>query len=131
MVKWRQPPPVIRPVISREANDCAICALATYLGVSYEDVLRVVTRVDAKEAGREGLFSAQMRNVAKALGFRVRWRRFVDLDDAFGILYVLDHALVVWNGMAIDCDGSIWHIDDYLQVKDLAPLGLLEIDTAA
>jgi hypothetical protein len=55
--------PIIRP---EEGADCALLALAFYLGEPYDDVLRVVARVDP-DAGKAGLTTRQIKTVAKTM----------------------------------------------------------------
>ena len=78
---------VIRPNVSREPKDCAMVALSTYLNRSYEDVLRAVTAVDKRYKGKAGLYATQMRRVAKAMGFSLKIKEAVDLQDDYGMTY--------------------------------------------
>lgn len=113
---------VLRPTGGREASDCAVAALAMYLGVSYEDVLRATVEVDRRHQGRVGLMVSQIKRIAAAFGTGLKLKKTVD-DDDYGILILTDHALVVRNGLAFDptADGSVavWDLDDYLKAASL------------
>jgi hypothetical protein len=110
--------PVLRVVTAREHSDCAIVALAMYLGASYEDVLRAVT-LSEKHHGKRGLWSTGIIRAAKALGHTLKRRRYVDLDNDYGILRLPEHAAVLRNGLVIDCDGTVWDADAYLSNRHL------------
>lgn len=101
-----------------EDADCAIVALAMYLGVSYEDVLREVALVDHRNKGRTGLWTRQIKQVAKRLGFDLRIKRTVDLDEDYGILLFSDHVAVLRNGLLLDNSGEVWDIHDYIAAQE-------------
>ena len=65
--------PVTGIVPSREDNDCAICALAMYLGKTCKDVLRAVAKVEPRAAGRVGLDVDEIRAVATLLGAPLKY----------------------------------------------------------
>lgn len=104
---------VMRITFTREASDCAIAALSSYLGESYEDVLRVVTLTD-RQQGRNGLWTRTLQRVAKRLGHVLKVRRGFDLEEAYGILRLPHHAVVLRNGLIFDGDGTVWPADAYL-----------------
>lgn len=101
-----------------EDADCAIVALAMYLGVSYEDVLREVALVDKRNKGRSGLWTRQIKQVAKRLGFALTVKRKVDLDEDYGILLLSDHVAVLRNGLILDTNGVVWDIHDYIAAQE-------------
>lgn len=111
----KAPAAVNRLVAMREENDCAIVALSAYLGVSYEDVLRVVTVTDRKQ-GKQGLWTRTLIRIASRLGFRLR-KRAVDLEHGYGLLRLPDHAVVLRNGLVLD-GLSVWEADEYLAVRE-------------
>jgi len=97
-----------------ENADCAIVALSMYLGVSYEDVLREVALVDKRNKGRAGLWTRQIKQVARRLGHELVIKRKVDLDEDYGILLLSDHVAVLRNGLLLDTNGMVWDIHDYI-----------------
>lgn len=114
-------------VAGREANDCAVCALAMYLGVSYEDVLREVAVRDRPHQGRQGLRLHEIERIARALGTPLRRVRKYDLSTAYGILSLPDHVVLVRNGVIIDPEpngATMWEVEDYLHTYGMRP-GLL------
>ena len=112
--------PILRVCVQRETNDCAVAALAMLLGRSYEDVLRAVT-VSDKMQGRTGLWTKTMQRIARRLGFTLRVRRLTDLD-AYGIIRLYDHAVVLRSGLIINPgDGTIWDADAYLSNYGVTP----------
>lgn len=92
---------IIRIVPSREPSDCAIVALAHYLGQSYEDVLRVTSDVHPTR-GKNGLFKTHMIEIAARLGFALRVKRRFDYHDDNGILVTPTHAAVLFHGVVLD-----------------------------
>lgn len=122
-------PPAIatRIVPGREPNDCAVCVLAMYLGVSYEDVLREVAIRDRPWQGRQGLRLNDIERIARALGTPLRRVRKYDLATAYGVLSLPLHVVLLRGGMVIDPEvagATVWEIDDYLSAYRLRP-GLL------
>ncbi len=105
--------PILRVVTCREDSDCAITALAMFLGETYEDVLRAVT-LSNKTHGRHGLWRTEIVRAAKVLGHTLKTKRRYDLESDYGILRLPDHAAVLRNGLVIDGDGTIWDADAYL-----------------
>jgi hypothetical protein len=111
MAKRPQGPAVITRVIpQRERADCAIAAMASFSGRSYEDVLREVVLVDPKEHGRNGLHDYQIRRVMRALGVPVRHRMRVDYDEDYGMLRCWNHLAVLRNGLIVHQD-AVWDVD--------------------
>ena len=105
---------VMQHVRAREKADCAIVALAMYLGQTYEDVLRATAEVDRKYKGKEGLWETEIKRVAKALGYSLKKKSRVNLDEDHGILCMPNHVTVLKNGLIFDSDGAIWEAEDYL-----------------
>jgi hypothetical protein len=123
-------PPAIAThlVTGRERNDCAICAIAMYLGVSYEDVLREVAVRDRPWQGRQGLRLTDIERIARGLGTPLKRIRKYDLLSAYGILSVPRHVVLVRNGMIIDPEpngATMWEVDDYLHAYRSRPGVLL------
>jgi hypothetical protein len=101
--------PIIRP---EEGADCALIALAFYLGEPYDDVLRVVSHVDM-DMGKEGLTTRQIKKVAEVMGHPLRLKRTVNFDDDYGIVLWKDHATVIRNGLLFESNGTVWEPSDY------------------
>lgn len=110
---------ITRVILQREDRDCAVCALAMYLGHSYEDVLRVVATTD-RSAGKHGLWTATIKRAADKLGHRLRVRKRFDWDEDYGILLMPDHATVLRNGLVID-NGLIWEHEAFLLDRHVEP----------
>jgi len=122
-------PPAIatRLVPGREPNDCAVCVLAMYLGLSYEDVLREVAVHDRPDQGRHGLRLGEVERVARRLGTPVRRQRKFDILNAYGMLSLPQHLVLLRNGMIVDPEpggASLWEVEDYFHAYDVRP-GLL------
>lgn len=108
----------------REDADCAVATLAMYLGRTYEDVLRVVSRVDRRDAGKFGLFTEQIQAAAKRLGEPLRLRPTFDLEEDYGILVFHDHVNLLRRGQILEPNGTVWDADDYCALYG-GPVGLL------
>jgi hypothetical protein len=101
-----------RVEVQREPTDCGIVALAMYLGVSYEDVLRAVSVTDRCQ-GRGGLWTRTLQRVSKRLGHTLKIRRRFDLED-YGVIRLPDHAAVLRSGLVLNTDGTVWDADEFL-----------------
>ncbi len=119
------PPAIATHIIpGREPNDCAICVLAMYVGVSYEDVLREVAVRDRPWQGRQGLRLCDIERIARALGTPLRRVRKYDLATAYGVLSLPNHVVLARGGMVIDPEvagATVWEVDDYLSAYKLRP----------
>jgi len=112
--------PIMRVITQREDCDCAIVALAMYLGETYENILRLVTVTD-RQQGRAGLWRKTMMRIAKRLGHSLTARTRIDWAEDYGILRLPAHAVILRNGLIIDGDGTIWDADLYLGNRDIRP----------
>lgn len=123
------PPAIATHLIpGREPNDCAICVLAMYLGVTYEDVLREVAVRDRPYQGRQGLRLRDIERIARALGTPLRRLRKYDITNAYGILSLPMHVVLLRGGLIIDPEpggASLWEIEDYLHTYNVRPGVLL------
>jgi hypothetical protein len=123
------PPAIATHLIpGREPNDCAICVLAMYLGVTYEDVLREVAVRDRPYQGRQGLRLTDIERIARALGTPLRRLRKYDITNAYGILSLPRHVVLLRGGLIIDPEpggASLWEIEDYLHAYNVRPGVLL------
>jgi len=127
---WEPMPPAIAThlIPGRERNDCAICVLAMYLGVTYEDVLREVAVRDRPYQGRQGLRLRDIERIARALGTPLRRLRKYDITNAYGILSLPHHVVLLRGGLIIDPEpggASLWEIEDYLHAYNVRPGVLL------
>lgn len=127
-----------RLIFQRKDGDCGVAALATYLGLAYEDVYLVVARVDREYRGGRGLTLTDLEHAAKKLGRPLRRVRCPkpDDDDDEGVLVVnwkmkqryRGHYVTLLRGLVIDpADGVILPWDEYLQMTG-ARLGTLLVE---
>jgi ABC-type bacteriocin/lantibiotic exporter with double-glycine peptidase domain len=121
-----------RVVPGREPNDCAICVLAMYLGVSYEDVLRQVAVLDRPYQGRQGLRLHEVIRIARSLGTVLRRQRKFDILNSYGMLSLPDHIVLVRGGIIVDPEpggATMWEVEDYFHAYPrLRPGWLLVAD---
>lgn len=96
-----------------ETGDCAIWCLSVYLGLPYTEVLRTVTTIDKRNKGRTGLWTRQIKQVARLMGTRLIKRPRVDLEEDYGILLLANHVAVLRNGLVFEVNGDIWDATDY------------------
>jgi hypothetical protein len=122
-------PAIATPIVSgREPNDCAVCVLAMYLGRTYEDVLREVAVRDRPWQGRQGLRLREIEQIARALGTTLRRLRKYDLYNAYGMLSLPNHLVLVRSGMIVDPEpggATLWEVDDFLHAYAVRPGVLL------
>lgn len=104
------------------------------LDIPYEDVYVEVAKVDKKRS-RRGLWLTQIKKAALALGHKLTYKRKYDLEEATGILSVTfedeiptDHVVVLWKGLIIDTDGTLWDADAYFVLNKAKPTSLLVAD---
>ena len=93
-----------------EGADCAMSALACYLGVSYTDTIRLATVMD-RNHGKRGLWPGTLIRIAADFGHTLK--RTTLTEDSYGVLCVPGHAAVVRNELVIDRD-TIWPVDVWL-----------------
>ena len=100
-----------------EQADCAMSALACYLGVSYTDCIRLATVLD-REHGKRGLWPQTMIRIAADFGHALKRTKLV--EDSYGIVVIPGHAAVVREGLIIDRD-TIWPVDVWLAAFKTKP----------
>lgn len=100
-----------------ETSDCAMVSLATYLGVSYTDCIRLAVARDS-ELGKRGLWPAAIIKIAADLGHTLKRRKLH--DDSYGIILVPKHAAVVREGLVID-RWTVWPLDVWLAAFKVQP----------
>lgn len=111
--------PIMRIESRRQSNDCAAWALATYLGLPYEDVWAHVVKLD-RSKGRNGLHTKTILRIADALGRPlVKVRPAQINEDSYGVITVSHpkhgHAAVVRNGLVFDTDSTVWDLPSWLE----------------
>lgn len=95
-----------------ERADCAIIALAAYLGASYTEMLRAATLVD-KHYGRDGITVRVLKKMAGVFGVTLARKRSFDPDEDYGVIFTPDHAAVLRNGLVLD-RLTVWEWADWL-----------------
>lgn len=119
------PAPVNRIESRRQSDDCAVWAIAVYLGLPYEQVFSKMMKKD-RHRGRNGLGVATMQRIAQSLGHPLMLKkRSEDLHEEYAILLVEDHAVVLRNGLVFDTDATVWDVDEWLRAEDYTCCGLL------
>lgn len=128
------PEDAIRLHVKRGKNDCAIAALASYLGRDYEEVLIAASKV-SKHFWTNGLNGPDHIRVARRLGFRgARWTKAFDVETERGVLWLQyhdsaerEHSVVLIDGLIFDPDHSppaLTDCDDYLRTQNAKPEAL-------
>ena len=113
--------PIMRIESRRQSNDCAAWALATYLGVPYEDVWTQVLKLD-RSKGRNGLHTKTILRIADSLGRPLAKVRPASItEDSYGVITVTHpsngHAAVVRNGLVFDTDATVWDLPTWLEAS--------------
>jgi hypothetical protein len=93
-------------------GDCGVATLGMLGGCLYEDALAAVVRYQPA-ALHAGLTWPQMRRAAKRLGLSTRLLRRYDIDEATGILNVVDkkgdeHFVFLWEGRIVEVNVELW-----------------------
>lgn len=122
---------VIRFQVSRGTKDCAIVALSTYLERSYEDVLGEAVAVTKSRAPHNrGLYTREIRQIARRFGMPLRLRRKFDLGCDEGIFGFIgkgvEHVAFCTRGLVWDTDGSVVKAAAYCAMTNYKPVSLLE-----
>lgn len=100
-----------------EPNDCAILALAAYLGIPYTDVIRIASRL-TEDGGKSGLTLRVIRRISDLCGTPLTIRSAFDPDADYGILFVTwrghgeGHAALLREGHVADRN-ALWDWDDW------------------
>lgn len=80
-------------------GDCAILALKVYLGLDYNDIVRMAVFHD-RYAGKRGLWPSTILAIAADLGHRLRKERL--RTDSYGVVLVPGHAAVIRHRLVLD-----------------------------
>lgn len=126
--------PIMRIEPRRQSNDCAIWALATYLGKTYDEVCQVAAKADRSKA-KNGLHTATIIRVAKRLGHRlIKLPPTKITEDSYGVITVThpenNHAAVLRNGLVFDVDMTVWDLPAWLEGIGYQPEHLLTEEDA-
>lgn len=121
------PPLVIRP-LEQTGDDCAIVALAMFLGLPYAQVAAFVGAT-APKAFVRGMWTTEIERIAAALGTRLKRKRKWDEDESGILVLQLEdvcHAVVLFEGVIVNPgDGMVWNYDAYLSKACATPRHLL------
>lgn len=131
----RLPQAFTRLVPKRGTNDCAVAAIASFLGRDYEEVLIAASRAN-KDIWRDGLTGKHHVSVCSRLGVKTRWFRKFDLEDDTGVLWLSyndshqrHHSVLLIEGKIYDPDYSpicMADCDEYLRFMNAFPAELLK-----
>ena len=100
-----------------EQADCVMVSLATYLAISYTDVIRLATVLDSQH-GKRGLWPGTAIRIAADFGHTLKRRKLT--EDSYGIVFTPTHAGVVREGLVIDRN-TIWPVDVWLKTLRCPP----------
>lgn len=111
----------LEPIIQKSTSDCGVAALAMYLNRPYREVSSAALKV-APRVHKAGLWTTQMKMIAKALHHNLVSVRVTELDDMTGLLTLAagtkpkeEHVVVLFQGVVIDpSDGLLWDRETYL-----------------
>ncbi len=115
---------VLRIETSTLEDDCAVLALARYLGLPYLEVLQAACLLTQQPLN--GLTTRQMKAVAQTLGTPLKVTRTFDPDDTYGIVLLEDHCAVLRNGLVFEYDATVWDWDIWLPRHQRLRKGLPE-----
>lgn len=119
----------VKVIPQQSPSDCGVACIAMLLDISYEDAYVEVAKID-KRRSRNGLYMSQIKKAAAALGKTLSSKRNYDPEEVTGILAVefengLGHVVLLWKGVVIDTDATIWEYDTYLALNKVTPGSLL------
>jgi hypothetical protein len=115
------PPVVSQLVAAPEPDSCAFVALSAYSGTSHTDILRIVARLFPAQKAGEGLTTAQMLRVLRALGFRTKRSRvragsnlskYQEVE--VGLAIFQEHCSLLRRGLVFDPDLTVSPLQDWL-----------------
>ena len=126
-------PAVVRLHVSRGNGDCAILALASYLSLSYEDVLIAAAKtVESMQPHNDGIATDDMVQIAAKLGAKLSQRRRFNLGKCEGIVMfevtgAVNHVAYCKAGHIAGMDATWWEYPTYLARFGYRPVSLLEL----
>lgn len=120
-----------RVIPARTDWDCGIATLSMLTNVPYEEVLAAAGRIAPVE--RRGLWLHEIITISDELGVPLKRKRTYNPATSVGILHVFDkgnyHVCILWQGMVIETDGTIWREwETYLATRKWKPGSLLVRD---
>lgn len=117
------PAAVVTPLwaLPREHADCAIGALALFLGVPYEEVLERAAARYGHGKSKIGLTVREIRWLSAQLGTVLRLKRRIEWSEDYGIVLWSDHACLLRSGLIVEpfgvgplaVMGGLWDAEDY------------------
>ncbi len=128
-------PDAIQPLVQLGASDCAIVALAMYLGKPYRVVSEAALKV-CRKVHQRGLYTAEIIRTAKRLGCTIRAAKpMIGPHDEpiSGLLIVVrpsgtHHIVVLFQGVVIDpADGIVWDFGTWLATAKATVVKRLEV----
>ena len=129
-------PPIVQVQVSRAPGDCAVVALAMYLGRSYEDVFAAAVSVTKNIIfHKTGMFYPQIHQTAAILDATIHTSKTFNIETACGLLGLKrkrgttkrlfeQHIAFLKAGLIFDGDGTVWDAETYLQSQGYIPLCL-------
>ncbi len=108
----------IEPGHPDERADCAMSALACYLGVSYTDCIRLATVMD-REHGKRGLWPGTIVRIAAEFGHTLKRTKLT--EESRGVIIVPGHAAVVCNEPVVIDRDTVWPVDVWLAAFKCPP----------
>lgn len=131
--------PLIKLVASKgqeTIGDCAICALGTLSGRSYEDIVEVATQLKIK--WRRGMYLTEIIKIADKIDITLRRTKKFDLETDVGILDMIawdalhnkmqEHVVVLYAGRLFDSDLAVWAPDAFVKQYKAKFKTLLRVD---
>lgn len=129
--KVSKPKPLFVVCQQKHDGDCGVASLAMALGLSYEAVLVVASRIAPTVLGR-GLYTVEIQLVAEDFGRELHKKMKVDLDNDTGVLVIRyknrdEHAVFLTNGLVFEPTGSgeVWEAAEYIKANKAKVLHLL------
>jgi hypothetical protein len=129
-------PAGLNPVLQRNGPDCAVAAMATRFGASYEEV-RAILKYKQGRTDSRGTIKQQEIDCARHFGFELTW---VD-EDEFGIKVgwadIPPMSLVVAHAprqrrnahmMYSDKDGKVWEVGTKAKQGKYRLIGYYEVE---
>lgn len=111
-------------------TDCVVAALATLLGLTYQQALIHCATI-SPDVLSEGMTCWEAKRAARLAGIKTKALVKFDVSDETGVLFVgkrgrVEHAVFLWAGRVCDGDGALWlEPDDYLRNNGYKPKALL------
>lgn len=113
-------PVIVQPLAQISDSDCAVAAIAMYLGHPYRVVSDAALKV-SKRVHRRGLWVSEMLRLVKALGDTAGRAGAASTEDGVVILSQKNgdrHVVVRFGGLIIDpANGCVWDEDTFLAAK--------------